>query len=88
MVVSLIPQQQRIIIILGNILLRSKIQRQADIIEMNGIVRTLTADQLIRVINSINVPQQLKFLIPAGAFASAREALIIRIGMLEERATK
>ena len=68
-----------------NIIFKEKIERQNILTTMNTLVHQLTADQLISVINSINSPVALKFMIPAGTFGEARNVLFARIAALQPK---
>lgn len=83
--VGFTTSQQRLRALADTIMLQSKLERQSRIKEMNGIIHTLSADQLIDVIKSINSLPALKFLIPAGAFGEARDFLITKMAMLEKQ---
>lgn len=79
------PQQQRLKQIADLIVLQDKIRRQNLIEEMKAIIRTLTAEQLIAVINAVDSPVALRFFVPSGAFGEARILLFARIELLEKQ---
>lgn len=79
------PIQKELREIATTIVFKPKSQRQVLIMQMNALIRQLSAEQLIAVIQSINEAPALRFLVPAGTFGSARDVLFNKIARLAER---
>ena len=71
--------QQRLVLLATTIANQPLDVRRADIVEMVTIIKRLTQDQQIAVINSIIVPQALRYLSTAGISGLARTTLLNKL---------